>query len=294
MSEISVQPLSIYIFTSFLSWQSFSSKKRTRKSSYKKTSSRTKLCRLKLFLIKMFSEKSFRSHKFTLHFLSVCWWLRCRPSRFHLPMNNSARFIIQMTFGIWRRESFYHFVPSPTLRKGFCITYTALLMKTWRVSLTYRVKSAHKVKLTDKQLLQWMVPILLVMGIYLGTWTAAEPPHATDVCNYMKLIHWNSTNSFIFQSPRSQMSKDSFLNSAAIIGGITRWLSARFCFCCGAFESATMFATPSHFTTRPNWFPMQSTTSRWWICWWWQYSKCIQNSKDCYVNTFEMNLYSSL
>jgi G protein-coupled receptor 158 len=54
-------------------------------------------------------------------------------------------------------------------------------MKTWRVSLTYRVKSAHKVKLTDKQLLQWMVPILLVMGIYLGTWTAAEPPTATEV-----------------------------------------------------------------------------------------------------------------
>lgn len=57
-------------------------------------------------------------------------------------------------------------------------------MKTWRVSLTYRVKSAHKVKLTDKQLLQWMVPILLVMGIYLGTWTAAEPPTATEVITF--------------------------------------------------------------------------------------------------------------
>lgn len=71
--------------------------------------------------------------------------------------------------------------PSHLETAGFCITYTALLMKTWRVSLTYRVKSAHKVKLTDKQLLQWMVPILLVMGIYLGTWTAAEPPTATEV-----------------------------------------------------------------------------------------------------------------
>lgn len=47
--------------------------------------------------------------------------------------------------------------------------------------MTYRVKSAHKVKLTDKQLLQWMVPILLVMGIYLGTWTISEPPQATEV-----------------------------------------------------------------------------------------------------------------
>ncbi|XP_063244270.1 probable G-protein coupled receptor CG31760 [Bacillus rossius redtenbacheri] len=65
-----------------------------------------------------------------------------------------------------------------TRHLGFCITYTALLMKTWRVSLTYRVKSAHKVKLTDKQLLQWMFPILLVMLIYLGTWTLSAPPAA--------------------------------------------------------------------------------------------------------------------
>lgn len=50
-----------------------------------------------------------------------------------------------------------------------------------RVSLTYRVKSAHKVKLTDKQLLQWMVPILLVMLIYLGTWTLSATPSAEEV-----------------------------------------------------------------------------------------------------------------
>lgn len=51
----------------------------------------------------------------------------------------------------------------------------------FRVSLTYRVKSAHKVKLTDKQLLQWMVPILLVMLIYLGTWTLSATPTAEEV-----------------------------------------------------------------------------------------------------------------
>ncbi|KAL7043659.1 hypothetical protein ACKWTF_001614 [Chironomus riparius] len=75
-----------------------------------------------------------------------------------------------------------------TRHMGFCITYTALFMKTWRVSLTYRVKSAHKVKLTDKQLLQWMVPILLVMGIYLGTWTAADTPTATEITDVEGLI----------------------------------------------------------------------------------------------------------
>ncbi|EDV90989.1 GH23717 [Drosophila grimshawi] len=68
-----------------------------------------------------------------------------------------------------------------TRHMGFCITYTSLLMKTWRVSLTYRVKSAHKIKLNDQQLLQWMVPILLVMLIYLGTWTISATPMAEVV-----------------------------------------------------------------------------------------------------------------
>ncbi|KAG1665823.1 putative G-protein coupled receptor [Nymphon striatum] len=65
-----------------------------------------------------------------------------------------------------------------TRNLGFCVTYSALLLKTWRVSLTYRVKSAHKLKLTDKQLLQWLFPILLVIVIYLSTWTLSTPPRA--------------------------------------------------------------------------------------------------------------------
>lgn len=45
-----------------------------------------------------------------------------------------------------------------------------------RVSLTYRVKSAHKIKLTDHQLLHWLTPIMLIMVIYLGAWTISDPP----------------------------------------------------------------------------------------------------------------------
>ncbi|XP_041982226.1 probable G-protein coupled receptor CG31760 [Aricia agestis] len=74
-----------------------------------------------------------------------------------------------------------------TRHMGFCITYTALLMKTWRVSLTYRVKSAHKLKLTDKQLLQWMAPILLIMLVYLGTWTLSAPPDAEVITDNLGL-----------------------------------------------------------------------------------------------------------
>nr|XP_046918477.1 probable G-protein coupled receptor CG31760 [Dermatophagoides farinae] len=69
---------------------------------------------------------------------------------------------------------------------GFCLTYSSLLLKTWRVSLTYRVKSAHKIKLTDKQLLQWLFPILLVMVIYLGAWTISDTPKP----NY--IVDWNN------------------------------------------------------------------------------------------------------
>ena len=50
-----------------------------------------------------------------------------------------------------------------------------------RVSLTYLVKSAHKLKLTDQQLLQWMFPILLVMVVYLGAWTASAPPKGEEI-----------------------------------------------------------------------------------------------------------------
>ncbi|TRY80523.1 hypothetical protein TCAL_12818 [Tigriopus californicus] len=68
-----------------------------------------------------------------------------------------------------------------TRNMGFLVTYSALLMKTWRVSLTYRVKSAHKLKLTDNQLLQWFFPILLVMVIYLCSWTVSDPPQAVFI-----------------------------------------------------------------------------------------------------------------
>lgn len=71
-----------------------------------------------------------------------------------------------------------------TRHMGFCITYSALLLKTWRVSLTYRVKSAHKLKLTDHQLLHWLFPILLEVAIFLGTWTISSPPEGMNIFYY--------------------------------------------------------------------------------------------------------------
>ena len=49
------------------------------------------------------------------------------------------------------------------------------------MSLSFRVKSAHKLKLTDKQLLQWLFPIVLIMVIYLSAWTLSDPPQVTQI-----------------------------------------------------------------------------------------------------------------
>ncbi|KAI1303642.1 putative G-protein coupled receptor [Halotydeus destructor] len=115
---------------------------------------------------------------------------------------------------------------------GFCITYSALLLKTWRVSLTYRVKSAHKLKLTDKQLLQWLFPILLVMAIYLSTWTISAPPAAVyiqdwaglkfKICQYNWWDHSLAIGEFLFllwgiKVCYSVRNAESFFNEAKYI-----------------------------------------------------------------------------
>jgi len=95
-----------------------------------------------------------------------------------------------------------------TRHMGFLLTYSSLLLKTWRVNLTFRVKSAHKLKLTDKQLLQWLFPILLVMIIYLAAWTLSDPPQGIYIldseglkfkqCSYGWWDHSLALGEFLF------------------------------------------------------------------------------------------------
>ena len=61
------------------------------------------------------------------------------------------------------------------------------------MTLTYRVKSAHKLKLTDKQLLQWLSPILLIMGVYLATWTISDPPDGEKIYDGQDRQFWQCT-----------------------------------------------------------------------------------------------------
>lgn len=133
---------------------------------------------------------------------------------------------------------------------GFLITYSALLMKTWRllimrnfnhsieimnisfarVTLTFRVKSAHKLKVTDKQLLQWLFPILLVMLIYLGAWTFSDPPRVRKLNTCWGencLTQWTQTNkrrSMIFFRPLwSKIVRAWSLSNASLGGGTLLW-----------------------------------------------------------------------
>lgn len=105
-----------------------------------------------------------RAHWRLMLSVNELWWERQKSVKNTLPEWANSIFFLFLIF-------FFH-------NKTFCLLFSRF---SRRHSLTYRVKSAHKVKLTDKQLLQWMVPILLVMLIYLGTWTLSATPSAEVV-----------------------------------------------------------------------------------------------------------------
>ncbi|XP_068737850.1 probable G-protein coupled receptor CG31760 [Montipora capricornis] len=67
---------------------------------------------------------------------------------------------------------------------GFGLGFSSLLLKTWRISVIYRVKSAQKISLTDRQLLQRLASILALYVVYLLAWSLAKPSHVID----MKMI----------------------------------------------------------------------------------------------------------
>ena len=50
-----------------------------------------------------------------------------------------------------------------------------------RISVIFRVKSALKIKLTDRHLLQRLAPILALYVVYLLAWSLAGPSHVTEM-----------------------------------------------------------------------------------------------------------------
>ncbi|KAL6427889.1 hypothetical protein ACFW04_008371 [Cataglyphis niger] len=92
--------------------------------------------------------------------------------------------IITCTVRVWLREI------------GFSLTYGALMLKTWRISVIFRVKSAKAVKITDASLLKRLGIIVLTFSVFLSIRTLVAPPvvivgrTADDLKAYLCRTDW--------------------------------------------------------------------------------------------------------
>ncbi|XP_055327215.1 probable G-protein coupled receptor 158 [Paramacrobiotus metropolitanus] len=59
---------------------------------------------------------------------------------------------------------------------GFSVSYGALLLKTWRISVVFRVRSAQRVKITDNNLVKRLCAIVAAFGAFLTIRTVLSPP----------------------------------------------------------------------------------------------------------------------
>ncbi|KAF6216618.1 hypothetical protein GE061_000962 [Apolygus lucorum] len=72
--------------------------------------------------------------------------------------------IVTCTARVWLREI------------GFSLTYGALMLKTWRISVIFRVRSAKAVKITDLDLLKRLGMIVAAFSVLLVIRTLVAPP----------------------------------------------------------------------------------------------------------------------
>ncbi|XP_076631133.1 metabotropic glycine receptor [Colletes latitarsis] len=92
--------------------------------------------------------------------------------------------VITCTVRVWLREI------------GFSLTYGALMLKTWRISVIFRVKSAKAVKITDGSLLKRLGVIVMIFSVFLTIRTLVAPPvvivarTADDLKAYLCRTDW--------------------------------------------------------------------------------------------------------
>ncbi|GLV43267.1 uncharacterized protein CBL_14055 [Carabus blaptoides fortunei] len=79
---------------------------------------------------------------------------------------------------------------------GFSLTYGALMLKTWRISVIFRVRSAKAVKITDLNLMKRLGIIVAVFSVLLMIRTLVAPPivivgrTADDLKAYLCRTDW--------------------------------------------------------------------------------------------------------
>ncbi|WAR11603.1 Y1760-like protein [Mya arenaria] len=63
---------------------------------------------------------------------------------------------------------------------GFSISYGALLLKTWRISVVFRVRSAQRIKISDTDLMKRLLIIVFIFGTYCAARTMAGMPRVVQ------------------------------------------------------------------------------------------------------------------
>ncbi|XP_060594332.1 probable G-protein coupled receptor CG31760 [Ruditapes philippinarum] len=63
---------------------------------------------------------------------------------------------------------------------GFSISYGALLLKTWRISVVFRVRSAQRIKISDTDLIKRLIIISLLFAVYSVARTVAGTPRVVQ------------------------------------------------------------------------------------------------------------------
>ncbi|KAL3859157.1 hypothetical protein ACJMK2_009389 [Sinanodonta woodiana] len=63
---------------------------------------------------------------------------------------------------------------------GFSISYGALLLKTWRISVVFRVRSAQRIKISDADLIKRLIAVVLIFAAYLTARTVAGTPRVVE------------------------------------------------------------------------------------------------------------------
>ncbi|XP_018565619.1 probable G-protein coupled receptor CG31760 [Anoplophora glabripennis] len=108
-----------------------------------------------------------------------------------------AFFIYSTMIVMYPKPTIYTCTARVWLREiGFSLTYGALMLKTWRISVIFRVRSAKAVKITDTNLLKRLGVILTIFTAFLIIRTLVAPPvvivgrTADDLKAYLCRTDW--------------------------------------------------------------------------------------------------------
>ncbi|XP_056645240.1 probable G-protein coupled receptor 158 [Diorhabda sublineata] len=108
-----------------------------------------------------------------------------------------AFFIYSTMIVMYPKPTLYTCTARVWLREiGFSLTYGALMLKTWRISVIFRVRSAKAVKITDTNLLKRLGVILTIFAAFLIIRTLVAPPvvivgrTADDLKAYLCRTDW--------------------------------------------------------------------------------------------------------